>query len=143
MKADRLSKVPVIAIVDDDEAMRDALCELVQVMGFSTEAFDCAAAFLANHAPGRFDCLITDVRMPGMDGIDLQRRLRAFGSAMPVVMITSAPDPAGRARALQGGACAYLAKPVDDDALLDHLRSALGRDEGPGEPADGEDSPGG
>ena len=134
MKADRLSKVPVIAIVDDDDAMRDALCELVQVMGFSTEAFDCAAAFLANHEPGRFDCLITDVRMPGMDGIDLQRRLRALGSAMPVVMITSAPDPAGRARALEGGACAYLAKPVDDSALLGHLRSALGHDE---------DSPGG
>jgi two-component system response regulator FixJ len=133
-----LSKVPVIAIVDDDEAMRDALCELVQVMGFSTEAFDGAAAFLADLAPGRFDCLVTDVRMPGMDGIDLQRRLRALGSTMPVVMITSAPDPAGRARALEGGACAYLAKPVDDCALLDHLRSALGHDEEPGE-----DSPGG
>jgi two-component system response regulator FixJ len=143
MKADRLSKVPVIAIVDDDEAMRDALCELVQVMGFSTEAFDCAAAFLAGLAPGRFDCLITDVRMPGMDGIDLQRRLRALGSTMPVVMITSAPDPAGRARALEGGARAYLAKPVDDCALLDHLRSALGHGEGSGDQANDEDSPGG
>jgi FixJ family two-component response regulator len=143
MKADRLSKVPVIAIVDDDEAMRDALSELVQVMGFSTEAFDGAAAFLAGLAPGRFDCLITDVRMPGMDGIDLQRRLRALGSTMPVVMITSAPDPAGRARALQDGACAYLAKPVDDNALLSHLRSALGRDEEPGGQVDEENSPGG
>jgi FixJ family two-component response regulator len=138
-----LSKLPVIAIVDDDEAMRDALCELVQVMGFSTEAFDCAAAFLADLAPGRFDCLITDVRMPGMDGIDLQRRLRALGSTMPVVMITAAPDPAGRARALAGGACAYLAKPVDDSTLLDHLRSALGRDEESGEQVNGDDSPGG
>lgn len=138
-----MSKLPVIAIVDDDEAMRDALCELVQVMGFSTEAFDCAAAFLADLAPGRFDCLITDVRMPGMDGIDLQRRLRALGSTMPVVMITAAPDPAGRARALGGGACAYLAKPVDDSTLLDHLRSALGRDEEPGEQVNGDDSPGG
>ena len=143
MKADRLSQMPVIAIVDDDEAMRDALCELVQVMGFSTEAFDCAAAFLANHAPGRFDCLITDVRMPGMDGIDLQRRLRALGSAMPVVMITSAPDRAGRARALEDGACAYLAKPVDDNALLGHLRSALGCGEAPGGRADDDNSPGG
>ncbi|WP_437372837.1 response regulator transcription factor [Inquilinus limosus] len=135
--------MPVIAIVDDDEAMRDALCELIEVMGFSTEAFDCAAAFLAGDTPERFDCLITDVRMPGIDGIELQRRLRALGCTIPVLMITSAPDPAGRARALDGGACAYLAKPVDDSALLDHLRSALGHDEGPGEEVNGEKSSGG
>ncbi|MDR6288389.1 MULTISPECIES: response regulator transcription factor [Inquilinus] len=143
MKAIRLSKVPVIAIVDDDEAMRDALSELLQVMGFSCSAFDGAAAFLAHHAPGRFDCLITDVRMPGMDGIDLHRRLRALGSTLPVVIITSAPDPATRARALDGGACAYLAKPVDDSALLDHLRSVLGHDDGRDEQLDEEDLPGG
>lgn len=143
MRAIRVSKVPVIAIVDDDEAMRDALCELVEVMGFSTTAFDGAAAFLAAQAPGRFDCLITDVRMPGMDGLDLQRRLRELGSVLPVLMITSAPDPAGQARALAGGACAYLAKPVDDSALLDHLRSALGLDASPGGPVGGNLRPGG
>ena len=143
MKAIRLSKVPVIAIVDDDEAMRDALSELLEVMGFSCSAFDSAVAFLADHAPGRFDCLITDVRMPGMDGIDLQHRLRALGSTLPVIIITSAPDPATRARALGGGAFAYLAKPVDDGTLLDHLRSVLGHDDGRGEQLNEEDLPGG
>ncbi len=118
--------------------MREALSELLEVMGFSCKAFDDAAAFLADHAPGRFDCLITDVRMPGMDGIDLQRRLRALGSTMPVVIVTSAPDPAMRGRALDGGACAYLAKPVDDGTLLGHLRSALGHGDEPGEPANAE-----
>lgn len=128
-----MSKVPVIAIVDDDGAMRDALSELVQVMGFASRSFDCAAAFLADFVPGQFDCLITDMRMPGMGGLELQRRLRALGSTMPQVMITSAPDPADRARALDGGACASLVKPVDDCVLLDHLKAALGQGGGPGD----------
>ncbi|WP_343716637.1 response regulator [Inquilinus sp.] len=132
-----MSKLPMIAIVDDDEAMRDALSELLQVLGFESRAFDCAAAFLDEAE--RFDCLITDVRMPGVDGIELQRRLRACGCAIPVLMITSAPDPMTRARALDGGACAYLAKPVDDGVLLDHLRAALGREGGQagGDPSSG------
>lgn len=138
MRAVCLSKVPVIVIVDDDEAMRDALSELVQVIGFSSKSFGRAAAFLANYTPGRFACLITDVRMPGMDGIDLQRRLRALGSTIPVVFLTSVRDPATQARALEGGACAYLAKPVDHITLLDHLRSALGSDDAPGEQVSGE-----
>ncbi|WP_238578689.1 response regulator transcription factor [Inquilinus limosus] len=138
-----MSKVPMIAIVDDDEAMRDALSDLLQVMGFDSRSFDCAAAFLADFVPGRFDCLITDVRMPGIDGIELQRRLRARGSTLPVLMITSAPDPAVQLRALGGGACAYLAKPVDDGVLFDHLRAALGQDGGPDEPASGTSSQGG
>ncbi|MBW8727163.1 MAG: response regulator [Inquilinus limosus] len=128
-----MSKVPVIAVVDDDGAMRDALSKLVQGMGFVSRSFDCAMAFLADFVPGRFDCLIADMRMPGMGGLELQRRLRALGSTMPMVMITSAPDPAGRARALDGGARAYLVKPVDDGVLLDHLRAALGRGGGAGD----------
>lgn len=133
----------MIAIVDDDEAMRDALSELLQVMGFATRCFEGAVAFLSGCAEGRFDCLITDVRMPGIDGIELQRRLRACGCAIPVLMITSAPDPAAQARALDGGACAYLAKPVDDGVLFGHLRAALGQDDGPGGQAGGDPSPGG
>lgn len=143
MRAARVSKLPMIAIVDDDEAMRDALSELLQVMGFESRSFDCAAAFLADFGPGRFDCLITDVRMPGIDGIELQRRLRAAGCTMPVLMITAVPDPAARARALGGGARAYLTKPVDDGALLGHLRAALGPEDGPDDQRGGEPSPGG
>jgi two-component system response regulator FixJ len=133
----------MIAIVDDDEAMRDALSELLQVMGFATQSFDGAAAFLADCASGWFDCLITDVRMPGIDGIELQRRLRACGCAIPVLMITSAPDPVAQTRALDGGASAYLAKPVDDSALFDHLRAVLGQEGGPGGQAGGDRLPGG
>jgi FixJ family two-component response regulator len=66
-----------------------------------------------------------------MGGLELQRRLCALGSTMPQVMITSAPDPADRVRALDGGACAYLVKPVDDSVLLDHLKAALGQGGGP------------
>jgi FixJ family two-component response regulator len=128
VRAARLLQPPVIAIVDDDEAVREALADLLQVMGFSAQAFDRADAFLADYAPGRFDCLITDVRMPGIGGLALQQRLRALGSAMPVIIITSYTDPITRARALEGGARAFLTKPVADDFLLHHLRSALGQD---------------
>lgn len=122
-RASRLSKPPLIAIVDDDDAVREAVRDLLQVEGLTARTFDCAAAFLA--AAERFDCLVTDVRMPDLDGIELQRRLRARGSAMPVIYITSSADESTRARALQGGAVAWFAKPVSDDAFLKAVRAAL------------------
>ena len=120
-----MSKAPVIAIVDDDQAVREALAELLQVTGFESRTFERADAFLADPGAGDFDCLITDVRMPGMDGIELHERLRAFAPAMPVIYITSAHDPATRARALECGAHAYLSKPIADDIILEQLESAL------------------
>lgn len=132
MRALRLSKPPVIAIVDDDEAVREALFDLLQVEGLSARIFDSAAAFLADEAVGGFGCLITDVRMPEIDGVELQQRLRARGSAMPVIFITSSVDEATRVRALAGGAAAWFTKPVADEALLGALWVALsGRDEEP------------
>lgn len=116
---------PVIAVVDSDEAMREALSDLLQVLGMSCHTFDKAEAFLAAHTPKVFDCLITDVRMRGISGLELLRRLRISGSAMPVIIVTSDIDPMIRSRALEGGAHAYLAKPIADDVLLRHLRSAL------------------
>ncbi|MEN3975721.1 response regulator [Emcibacter sp. SYSU 3D8] len=118
---------PVIAIVDDDPAMREALTEFFQAIGMASRSFDGASALLKDYAPGRFDCLISDVRMPDLDGLALQQRLRGLGSDMPVIFITAAPDSATRARALDGGAWAYLSKPVAEDILLDHVRSALRR----------------
>ena len=105
--------------------MREALSDLLAVLNLSSRTFDRAESFLAEYAPGQFECLITDVRMPGISGLELQQRLRALGSSMPVIIITSATDPRTRARALEGGALAFLAKPVSDDVLIRHLKSAL------------------
>jgi len=116
---------PVIAVVDDEEAIRDALSDLLLVMGYSCQTFDRAEAFLAAHTPNRFDCLITDIRMPGMSGLDLLQHLEAAGSTMPVIVVTSFDDPLIRSRAIESGAHAYLTKPVSDDVLLQSLKTAL------------------
>jgi two-component system response regulator FixJ len=129
-----LSKTPIVAIVEDDEAVREALSDLLAVLNLSHRTFDRAESFLSEYAPGQFECLITDVRMPGISGLELQQRLRTLGSSMPVIIITSATDPRNRARALEGGAHAFLTKPVSDDVLIRHLRSAM-HWESPSEPA--------
>jgi two-component system, LuxR family, response regulator FixJ len=131
---------PVIAVVDDEEAIRDALSDLLLVMGYSSQVFDRAEAFLAAYGTKRFDCLITDIRMPGMSGLDLLQHLQATGSTMPVIVVTSLTDPLTRSRALEGRAHAYLTKPVTDDILLQSLKTAL-----PGReiPPDDEDGPSG
>ncbi|UIJ45532.1 response regulator [Sphingomonas cannabina] len=115
----------MIAIVDDDEAVREALFDFLQVEGLAACTFDCAAAFFTDMAVWGFDCVITDVRMPEIDGPELQRRLRAYGSSMPVIFITSSTEEATRARALREGATAWFTKPVDNEALLHTLRTVL------------------
>jgi len=126
--------MPLVAIVDDDEAIREALCDLLMVTGFACCTFDGARAFLADQAADSVDCLITDIRMPGMTGLDLLERVRAEGSDLPVIVLTSVLDPGARAKALQLGAQAWLAKPVADEALLEQLKSAIGTDDWPAEP---------
>jgi two-component system response regulator FixJ len=121
----RLSKTPVIAIVEDDEAVRQALSDLLQVLNLPHRAFDRAEAFLAEYTPGLVDCLITDLRMPGIGGLELLQRLRALGSSIPVIVVTSVTDSATRAQALAGGAQAFLTKPVSDEVLIAHLKSLL------------------
>lgn len=121
--------------MDDDEAIREALCDLLMVTGLECSAFDSAQAFLSGNAPPAADCLITDVRMPGMSGLDLLERIRADGSSLPVIVLTSVLDPGARARALDLGAQAWLTKPVADEALLAELRSAIGDEGWPDEPA--------
>jgi len=119
-----LSRPVVIAIVDDDRAVREALCEFLQVEGMAALGFERAAAFLDRAS--EFDCVISDVRMPEMDGLELQRRLRACGSAVPLIFVTSLADETACAHALRDGAIAWFAKPVADAALLGALRVALG-----------------
>jgi two-component system, LuxR family, response regulator FixJ len=126
-KTIRSPTLPVVAVLDDDEAVREALSDLLVVLGLSCQTFDRAEAFMAEYVPQHFDCLITDVSMPGRSGLELQERLRELGSSMPVIIITADTSPATRARALSGGALACLTKPVNDDVLLHHLQSALDR----------------
>jgi len=126
----------VIAVVDDDEAVREALRELLQVLSISCRTFDRAEAFLAAYRPGEFDCLITDLRMPGMGGLELQQKLRALGSSIPVIIVTSVSDPLFRSRTMEEGAFACLTKPVTADVLLHHLTAALAVGKNSGETSD-------
>jgi len=118
---------PIIAVVEDDDALREALSDLLQVVGLSCRTYAKAESFLAANAPGAFSCLITDVRLPGISGLDLLERLRGLGSTMPVIVITSYTDPGICSRAMASGAQAYLTKPLADNVLLQHLKRALGR----------------
>jgi two-component system response regulator FixJ len=123
----RLSKAPIVAIVDDDEAVREALSDLLLVLDLPCRTFDRAEAFMADYVPGRFDCLITDVSMPGHSGLDLLQRLRSIGSSIPVIVVTADTNPTTRLRAIGAGAHAYLTKPASSEALVGHLHSALRR----------------
>ncbi|MDN4984096.1 response regulator [Bradyrhizobium arachidis] len=118
-------EMPIVAVVDDDEAVREALSDLLLVLELACQTFDRAESFMAEYVPDRFDCLITDVSMPGRSGLELQERLRELGSTMPVIVITADVSPATHARALSGGALACLTKPVNDDVLFRYLQSAL------------------
>lgn len=117
---------PVIAIVDDEGEMRDALCDLLLVEGLANRAFKSAEAFLAAYAPGAFVSVITDVRMPGMTGLELLARIRRSDPDLPVIVVTSAIDAQTRQRAMEGGAWAFLVKPIRDAELLGHLATILG-----------------
>jgi two-component system response regulator FixJ len=120
-----LSNPPFIAIVDDDDAVREAIFDLLQVEGLAAHTYESGAALLADAAARTFDCIITDVRMAGVNGLELQQRLRARGSSVPVIFITSSVEDATRAQALSDGAAAWFTKPVADEELLDALRAAL------------------
>jgi FixJ family two-component response regulator len=120
-----LSNRPLIAIVDDDDAVREALFDLLQVEGLAARTFESGEALLADAAADGFDCVISDVRMAEIDGLELQQRLRARGCSMPVIFITSSVEDTTRTQALSDGAAAWFTKPVADEELLHALRAAL------------------
>ena len=122
-----MPKMPVIAIVDDDELFRRATTSFVRSLGYGTASFDSAEAFLKSEHVSDADCLITDVQMPGMTGIELQDRLIAQGRYLPVIFITAFPEMRARAQALASGAIGFLAKPFDDRNLISCLNEALAR----------------
>ena len=115
----------VVFVVDDDEAVRDSLGLLLRSVGHRTELFDSANAFLEAFDAGRRGCLVLDVRMPGMSGLDLQRELSRRGAQLPIVFITGHGDVPMAVRAMQDGAVDFLEKPFKEQDLLDRISGAL------------------
>jgi FixJ family two-component response regulator len=120
-----MPRVSLISIVDDDDALRNSLDDLIRSIGFRTQGFSSADAFLSSNQARDTACLILDVRMPGMNGIDLQRQIVAANWRIPIIFITSHADDDARARALKAGAVAFLYKPFREEELLDALHAAL------------------
>jgi FixJ family two-component response regulator len=118
-------QTPLIAIVDDDESVREATKSLMRSLGFAAETFPSGEDFLVWPHLSRTDCLVADVNMPGMTGLDLHRRLLAAGRSIPTILITAYPNDSVRSRALNDGVISYLTKPCDEQDLLLSIRSAL------------------
>ena len=115
----------LVSIVDDDQFVRESMRRLMRSLGYTVEAFQSAADFLASHRLGETACLIADIQMPGMTGIDLYSHLIDAGHAIPTILVTAYPDDADRSRTLNNGVICYLRKPVDETRLLQCLRAAL------------------
>lgn len=119
----------LIAVVDDDQSVRDALENLISSVGFEVKLFASAEDFLDSDTPLQTDCAVLDVRLPGITGLELQRRLAADGQSIPVIIITAQGDDKTRDEAVAGGAVAFLKKPFKEEVLLAALESALKRKE--------------
>lgn len=116
----------MISIIDDDESVREATSGLLRSLGYLTATFASAEDFLGSNQIGTTSCLITDIQMPGMSGLDLQLRLVTHGYTKPVIFITAFPDEKIRAKTLAAGAIGYLPKPFDEDTLVACVDEALG-----------------
>jgi FixJ family two-component response regulator len=115
----------LVSVVEDDRFFRESMRRLMRSLGHSVEAFSCAADFLASPRLGDTGCLIADVQMPAMTGIELYRHLIETGYAIPTILVTAYPDDEARARALKDGIIGYLRKPLDEEQLKRCLRAAL------------------
>ena len=118
-------KPRIVAIVDDDPSVRRALEGLLKAVGLPARAFASAEEFLDSGQQHRTACLIADIRMPGMSGLELQAELNSQNCRIPTIFITAHGDASMRMQALRAGATEFLAKPFSDDVLLDHVRAAL------------------
>jgi FixJ family two-component response regulator len=115
----------IVAIVDDDESVRDALKRLMRSMGLAAEVFASADEFLCSSDLNRTGCLVVDFNMPNMSGLDLHHSLSRQRKEIPTILITAYPSDDVRARAMQAGVIGYLTKPFSDHELLSHVRTAL------------------
>jgi len=120
-----MAKRTLISIVEDDQLFRESMRKLMTSLGYTVEAFPSAADFLASPLLTSTACLVTDVQMPGMTGVELHKHLVEAGHAIPTILVTAYPNEVARNRALKDGVVCYLPKPVDDDHLERCLRSAL------------------
>ena len=120
-----MEAVPLISIVDDDASVRTATARLLRALGFSTHAFASAQEFLLSPRLHETSCLIADVEMPGMSGVELQEHLIAQGHRTPIIFITAFPEDRIRERAMRAGAVDFLSKPFDEPRLLECVERAL------------------
>jgi FixJ family two-component response regulator len=120
-----LPRTRVLAVLDDDASVRQAMGRLIRSFGFTVMVFASAEEFLRFGSLQDTSCLVLDVHMPGMSGLQLQSHLAAAGYRIPIIFITAYPDERTRARALEAGAVDFLHKPFGDEALLSGIRSAL------------------
>jgi FixJ family two-component response regulator len=120
-----MMKKPLVSIVEDDRFFRESMGRLMRSLGYLVDVFSSAAEFLASPRLNETACLIADVNMPGMTGLELYRRLVDTGHAIPTILITAFPNDLDRARALNDGVACYLAKPVDQQDLTGCLDAAL------------------
>jgi FixJ family two-component response regulator len=118
-------ELPMISIVDDDNWARDGIRELVESLGYRAISFISAEQFLESNFVDKTSCLITDLQMPGLSGLDLQRELRRMGYGIPIIFITAYPDEKRREDALGAGAIGFLSKPFDEQSLIDCLALAV------------------
>src|SRR6266404_4008950 len=119
------TKTKLVAIVDDDDSMRSALQGLLKAVGLPAQAFASAEEFLKSGQQRQTACLIADIRMPGMSGLELQAQLNAEHCRIPTIFITAHGDAKLRMQALRAGAVEFMAKPFDDEVLLENVRAAL------------------
>ena len=120
---------PIVSIVDDDESLRRSLRNLLGSVGLRVETFASAEDYLQSHYREQTGCLVLDLWMPCMDGLELLRHLSGLGSRIPAVILTAHGDDEARRRSLQAGAVAFLTKPFDGNALIDAVRTALGQND--------------
>ena len=125
-----MSKVPLVAIVDDDASVRATTDSLVRSLGYIVHTFASAEEFLRSNRFDDFSCVIADVQMPGISGVELQAHLLTQGYRVPFIFFTAFPDERIRAQALTAGAICYLTKPFDGDSLIQGLQAALKKQDG-------------
>ena len=125
-----MSKLSLVAIVDDDAPVRATTDSLLRSLGYAVHTFASAEEFLQSDRLNDLSCVITDVQMPGMSGVELQDHLRTQGYRVPFIFFTAFPDEKVRARALAAGAICYLTKPFDGESLVQSLQAALKTQDG-------------
>ncbi len=121
----RVSRAPLIAVIDDDDSFRPALVESLSSLGYGVRGFSSAEELIASGPESSYDCIITDIHLAGMSGIDLKSQLTRRGVDLPVIMITGRSDPTLEGRAAASGAICLLRKPFESSALVEHLEKAL------------------